>query len=159
MFVHSEARLLFLTVNVYTLYILVLLFSFLFSINDYLIGFNFQAMASHAERWCMVNCFFVFAQVVGLGNLSHPETHYSVGMLVVDTLAKYLGTYGHFNRQYLGYVAVTKVGHQELILLKPSVAMNLNGRSISKAGTLAVRLFLWHKFCGILNIGTGVGIN
>ena len=105
--------------------------------------------------------FFVFAQVVGLGNLSHPETRNSVGMLVVDTLAKYLGTYGHFNRQYLGYVAVTKVGHQELILLKPSAAMNLNGRSISKVGTLAVRLFsnLWHKFCSILNIGTGVGIN
>ena len=85
--------------------------------------------------------FFVFAQVVGLGNLFHPETRYSVGMLVVDTLVKYLGTYGHFNRQSLGYVAVTKVGHQELILLKPSVAMNLNGRSISKVGTLAVRLF------------------
>ena len=85
--------------------------------------------------------FFVFAQVVGLGNLFHPETRYSVGMLVVDTLVKYLGIYGHFNRQSLGYVAVTKVGHQELILLKPSVAMNLNGRSISKVGTLAVRLF------------------
>ena len=102
--------------------------------------------------------FFVFAQVVGLGNLFHPETRYSVGMLVVDTLVKYLGIYGHFNRQSLGYVAVTKVGHQELILLKPSVAMNLNGRSISKVGTLAVRLFsnLWHNFCGILNIGTSV---
>ncbi|XP_027039854.1 uncharacterized protein LOC113668177 [Pocillopora damicornis] len=57
-------------------------------------------------------------------------------MLVVDTLFKYLGTYGHFNRQSLGYVAVTKVGHQELILLKPSVAMNLNGRSISKVVTM-----------------------
>ena len=82
-----------------------------------------------------------------MGSLSHPETRYSVGMLVVDTLAKYLGTYGHFNRQYLGYVAVTKVGHQELILLKPSVAMNLNGRSISKAGTLAVI----HILCTVLH--------
>ena len=89
----------------------------------------------------MVNCFFVFAQVVGLGNLFLPDTRHSVGMLVVDSLAKYLGTSWHFSRQSLGYVAVTKVGHLEIILLKPTVAMNLNGRSISKAGTLAVRLF------------------
>ena len=98
----------------------------------------FHAKVSHP------GCYFIVVsvQVVGLGNLSLPDTRHSVGMLVVDCLAKCLGATWHFNRRSLGHLAVTKVDNQELILLKPSVAMNINGRSISKAGTVTVRFEL-----------------
>ncbi|PFX15403.1 Sulfotransferase 1C3 [Stylophora pistillata] len=52
--------------------------------------------------------------VVGLGNHSLPDTRHSVGMLVVDCLAKYLGTSWHFNKQSL--VTIYNVNPSDVIL-------------------------------------------
>ena len=77
-------------------------------------------------------CFFL--QVVGLGNYTLPNTRHSVGMLVVDCLSQQLGASWQFNRRSLGHVAVTKVNNHQLIMLKPTLAMNVNGKSISRTG-------------------------
>lgn len=82
---------------------------------------------------------FWFLQVVGLGNHSLPDTRHSVGMLVVDCLARHLGAIWHFNSRSIGHLAVTNVDDQEIILLKPTVAMNINGRSIARTGIDTVR--------------------
>ena len=74
-------------------------------------------------------------QVVGLGNYTLPETRHSVGMLVVDCLGKILGADWQFNRGSMGHLAVMEVNNQWLILLKPTVVMNLNGKSIARTGT------------------------
>ena len=79
---------------------------------------------------------FMLLQVVGLGNYILPDTRHSVGMLVVDCLGKQLGATWQFNRKSMGHLAVTKMNDQQLILLKPTVVMNLNGKSISRAGKL-----------------------
>ena len=75
-----------------------------------------------------------FLQVVGLGNYTLPNTRHSVGMLVVDCLSQQLGASWQFNRRSLGHVAVTKVNNRQLIMLKPTLAMNVNGKSISRTG-------------------------
>ena len=69
-------------------------------------------------------CFFL--QVVGLGNYTLPNTRHSVGMLVVDCLSQQLGASWQFNGRSLGHVAVTKVNNRQLIMLKPTLAMNVN---------------------------------
>lgn len=55
-------------------------------------------------------------------------------MLVVDCLAKHLGATWHLNMRSMGHLAVTKMDNQQIILLKPTVLMNINGRSIAKTG-------------------------
>ena len=77
-------------------------------------------------------CFVL--QVVGLGNYTLPNTRHSVGMLVVDCLSQQLDASWQFNRRSLGHVAVTKVNNHQLIMLKPTLAMNVNGKSISRTG-------------------------
>ena len=63
-------------------------------------------------------------------------------MLVVDCLAKQLGATWHFNVRSMGHLAVTKVDDQQIILLKPTVLMNINGRSIARTGIYSVTLFI-----------------
>ena len=72
---------------------------------------------------------------MGLGNYILPDTRHSVGMLLVDYLGKQLGTAWWLNQRSRSLLAVTKLNGQQLILLKPMVAMNINGKSIVKAGT------------------------
>lgn len=79
---------------------------------------------------------YLFSQVVGLGNYILPDTRHSIGMLVVDCLSKRLGAVWQFNKKLLGHSAVTEMNDGQLILFKPSVAMNINGRSIGRAGTV-----------------------
>ena len=90
---------------------------------------------------------------MGLGNHSLPDTRHSVGMLVVDCLARQLGAIWHFNRRSIGHLAVTNVNDQEIILLKPTVAMNINGRSIARTGidTQCQMSFKSHVCKAILN--------
>ena len=76
----------------------------------------------------------LFLQVVGLGNYTLPNSRHSVGMLVVDCLSQQLGASWQFNRRSMGHVAVTKVNNHQLIMLKPTLAMNVNGKSISRTG-------------------------
>ena len=57
-------------------------------------------------------------------------------MLVVDCLARHLGAIWHFNSRSIGHLAVMNVDNQEIILLKPTVAMNINGRSIARTGII-----------------------
>lgn len=71
-----------------------------------------------------------------MGNFTLPDTRHSVGMLVVDCLGKQLGAAWQFNRISMGHLAVTKLNNQQLILLKPTVAMNVNGKSIARTGTV-----------------------
>ena len=86
-------------------------------------------------KFCVTEFFSVFfLQVVGLGNYTLPNTRHSVGMLVVDCLSQQLGASWQFNRRSLGHVAVTKVNNRQLIMLKPTLAMNVNGKSISRTG-------------------------
>ena len=85
----------------------------------------------------LINGVYIFLQVVGLGNYILPDTRHSVGMLVVDCLGKQLGTTWQFNKKSMGHLAVTKMNDQRLILLKPTVVMNVNGKSIVRAGTVS----------------------
>ncbi|CAH3018861.1 unnamed protein product [Porites evermanni] len=87
-----------------------------------------QAQATDAKK--------LRAMVVGLGNYTLPNTRHSVGMLVVDCLSQQLGTSWQFNRRSLGHVAVTKVNNRQLIMLKPTLAMNVNGKSISRTAAM-----------------------
>ncbi|EDO44232.1 predicted protein, partial [Nematostella vectensis] len=68
--------------------------------------------------------------VVGLGNHSMPNTRHSVGMAVVNHLAEKLGAEWSFSKKYQGYLAMTQIPQQNIILLKPKLLMNVNGRSI-----------------------------
>ena len=71
--------------------------------------------------------------MVGLGNHDLPGTRHSVGMSVVDHLASQLGATWKYNKQCIGYVAVSHMEGQQVVLLKPKLAMNINGRSIGRA--------------------------
>ncbi|XP_067017167.1 peptidyl-tRNA hydrolase-like isoform X1 [Acropora muricata] len=73
--------------------------------------------------------------IVGLGNHILPDTRHSVGMFLVDCLGKQLAASWQFDRKSMGHIATTKINGQQLILLKPTVAMNLNGNSILKTAT------------------------
>jgi len=74
--------------------------------------------------------------VVGLGNYTLPDTRHSVGMLVVDCLSKQLGAAWQFNRRSMGHLAATTMNNHKLILLKPTVAMNINGKSIARTAAM-----------------------
>lgn len=73
--------------------------------------------------------------IVGLGNHILPDTRHSVGMFLVDCLGKQLAVSWQFDRKSMGHIAATQINGQQFILLKPTVAMNLNGNSILKTAT------------------------
>ena len=79
-------------------------------------------------------------QIVGLGNCDLPHTRHSVGMTLVDHLANLLDATWLKNRDVHGKVShatvTTADGRDmvELVLLKSRLPMNLNGRSVRKAG-------------------------
>ncbi|XP_068726639.1 probable peptidyl-tRNA hydrolase [Montipora capricornis] len=87
-----------------------------------------QAQANDARK--------LRTMIVGLGNYILRDTRHSVGMLLVDHLGKQLGTAWQLNQRSRSLLAVTKLNGQQLILLKPMVAMNINGKSIVKAVTM-----------------------
>lgn len=65
-----------------------------------------------------------------------PNSRHSVGMQVVNKLAAQLGTSWRTERKTCGgMVAVyTLPNQQQCVLLKPKLAMNLNGKSVKKTG-------------------------
>jgi PTH1 family peptidyl-tRNA hydrolase len=70
--------------------------------------------------------------VVGLGNHGMGNTRHSVGMDVMTYTATRLGLHWSTDRECKGSVAVgtTECG-QRLVLLKPRLLMNVNGRSVA----------------------------
>jgi len=70
--------------------------------------------------------------IVGLGNHSLISTRHSIGMSVLNHLAENLGTRWTYERNCLGFVARYLTETSEVLLLKPKIAMNINGRSILK---------------------------
>ncbi|KAK2176339.1 hypothetical protein NP493_668g01028, partial [Ridgeia piscesae] len=85
---------------------------------------------------CIVSTVF---QIVGLGNFDFPHTRHSIGMTVVDHLARLLDMTWLKNRSVEGMVSQTTVSSAdgvdelELVLLKSRLPMNVNGRSVRKA--------------------------
>ena len=67
-----------------------------------------------------------------------PKTRHSVGMQVVNRLASQLGVQWRKDMKKCGgFVAVCDLcDEQKVIFLKPKVAMNVNGRSVHKTGTV-----------------------
>jgi len=63
-----------------------------------------------------------------------PMRH-SIGNMVINSLASVLGLSWRSDRQCCGFICETENEKQEqLILLKPRLLMNVNGRSIAKTG-------------------------
>ena len=87
-------------------------------------------VCSFAHECCM-HC-----QLVGLGNFGMKRMRHSIGMMVIDSLAGRLGLQWRVESACKGYIihTVTKSGN-ELVLLKPRLFMNENGKSVSKTGT------------------------
>ncbi|KAI6011936.1 peptidyl-tRNA hydrolase [Pisolithus microcarpus] len=74
--------------------------------------------------------------MVGLGNLPHPNTHHSVGHVIVDVLAAQFGIHRSINRSVGGFK-----GHSDVLLFlddivsltlfKPKLLMNIASPSIA----------------------------
>lgn len=72
--------------------------------------------------------------VVGLGNYGKERTRHSVGRLVVESLASMLNLQWERKREILGHTAELMTEDGRLVLLKPRLYMNENGKSVAKAG-------------------------
>lgn len=75
-------------------------------------------------------------QVAGLGNYGLRGTRHSVGMAVLDRLARQLAVAEGWraDRRCCADVALATARGLELLLLKPRRLMNLNGLSVASAG-------------------------
>lgn len=75
-------------------------------------------------------------QVAGLGNYGLRGTRHSVGMAVVDRLARQLAVAEGWqvDRRCCADVALATTCGLELVLFKPRRLMNLNGLSVTSAG-------------------------
>uniref|UniRef100_A0A8D0G473 peptidyl-tRNA hydrolase n=1 Tax=Sphenodon punctatus TaxID=8508 RepID=A0A8D0G473_SPHPU len=73
--------------------------------------------------------------VAGLGNYGLLGTRHSVGMDVLNHLARKLSVADQWkmDRQCCSDVAITKVENVELVLMKPRRFMNVNGLSVASA--------------------------
>lgn len=72
--------------------------------------------------------------IVGLGNPGpkYERTRHNAGFMVVDRVARELGT--EFNRnRFEAETAETRRGGEQLLLVKPQTYMNLSGRSVGSA--------------------------
>lgn len=68
-----------------------------------------------------------------------PGTRHSVGMAVLGQLAQRLGVAGSWARDQrcAADLALAALGDAQLVLLRPRRLMNVNGRSVARAGELA----------------------
>lgn len=76
--------------------------------------------------------------MAGLGNPGLPRTRHSVGLAVLGQLAQRLGVADGWarDRHCAADLALASLGDAQLILLRPRRLMNLNGRSVARAGEL-----------------------
>ena len=83
-----------------------------------------------------MTCLFPFVQLVGLGNHGMKRMRHNVGMMVLDSMAAKLGLQWTVDRSCKAFVINTAINNGgSLLLLKPRVFMNENGKSIAKTGT------------------------
>ncbi|XP_023658272.1 peptidyl-tRNA hydrolase [Paramormyrops kingsleyae] len=75
--------------------------------------------------------------VVGLGNPGMSGTRHSVGMAVLAAMSDRLGVSGSWrnDKHVSGEVVVSAIGDTQLVLLRPSLLMNINGVSVAKAAS------------------------
>ena len=72
--------------------------------------------------------------IVGLGNHGMLNTRHSVGMQVANALVKRLGGEFKYDKACSGYIAANlSYNGTELVIAKPKLLMNLNGRCASAA--------------------------
>ncbi|KIK23100.1 hypothetical protein PISMIDRAFT_649740 [Pisolithus microcarpus 441] len=76
--------------------------------------------------------------MVGLGNLPHPNTHHSVGHVIVDVLAAQFGIHRSINRSVGGFIGRSNIlsfldDIVSLTLFKPKLLMNIASPSIMSA--------------------------
>ncbi len=72
--------------------------------------------------------------IVGLGNpdAKYLKTMHNMGFMAIDILASKLGV--EFNKKgFKGVYAMTTIGGEKVILLKPLTYMNLSGNSVQEA--------------------------
>ncbi|KAM4877384.1 peptidyl-tRNA hydrolase isoform 2-T2 [Thomomys bottae] len=88
--------------------------------------------------------------VAGLGNPGLPGTRHSVGMAVLGQLARRLGVADSWtrDRRCVADLALAPLGDAQLVLLRPRLLMNVNGRSVAQAaklfGLTAEEVYLIH---------------
>lgn len=70
--------------------------------------------------------------IVGLGNpgREYADTRHNAGFWCVDAWARKLGIGFSLESKYFAELARTKIGQQDLFLLKPQTYMNLSGKSV-----------------------------
>jgi len=73
--------------------------------------------------------------IVGLGNVgaSYERTRHNAGFWLVDRLASRIGASLRPERKFFGDLARATIGHQDLILLKPTTLMNRSGQAVVAA--------------------------
>jgi peptidyl-tRNA hydrolase, PTH1 family len=73
--------------------------------------------------------------IVGLGNVgaSYGRTRHNAGFWLVDRFACRVGANLRPERKFFGDLARVTVGHQDVILLKPSTLVNRSGQSVVAA--------------------------
>ena len=69
-----------------------------------------------------------------MGNLDRPKTRHSVGMQLTDLIAKTCGTKFVKQKECQSMIATVQLNGVTLILMKPRLPMNLNGRCVGKTG-------------------------
>ncbi len=71
--------------------------------------------------------------VIGLGNpgKQYENTRHNAGFLVIDDVAKRLGT-SISTRKFKALIAETFVNMEKVILVKPQTYMNLSGESVQE---------------------------
>ena len=77
--------------------------------------------------------------MTGLGNHGMTKTRHNVGMMALDKLAKLLGVTWSRERRLDNFVANavkrdSEGNTLEVMLIKPTLPMNVNGRCVAKAG-------------------------
>lgn len=72
--------------------------------------------------------------IVGLGNIGkeYDQTRHNTGFMVVDYYAKEHNLDFKLETKLEGFICVTNISGEKVILLKPTTYMNLSGNSISK---------------------------
>ncbi|XP_078502777.1 putative peptidyl-tRNA hydrolase [Lissotriton helveticus] len=73
--------------------------------------------------------------IAGLGNYGMGGTRHSVGMAVLQQLARRLNVADQWkvDKRCQADVVIATLGHMRLVLLKPRRLMNINGRSVASA--------------------------
>ena len=88
---------------------------------------------------------------MGLCNYDMPTTRHSVGLKAIDKLAVKYGVSWTRQRKLDGYLSDPVVrDNMEILLLKSRIPMNLNGKSVQKAGIVTINRFITERKSQVL---------